>query len=599
MVGVIREGRVDMEAGMSIAETAPDGTNPGGMAGGDTVPDDDKEPKGISPNYKGEDPEDLDLNVDVNEEYGAPLDYDDDEELDEYGSARMPMDYAGMGEADDEDDDMYGDDADDMEEMGGDMEYADDEYGDYEENIMGYSESRRGGNVFEKMKNRAAEKAVFAKHLSKHKAPEGSKGNNLKSKKGKRGATKFLTKYGKKEGVKISGGVHQPDRTATKAGAKKRADLRKARTKKKAQNSSREYSIPFSRRLQENGATIGAVRVHFSESGAPTGYEFYDEEGILETVTDAFGDVIHQVIDESRNVGEFGPELWETEDGTRYRPERIIRMAERSMDMQNVIDAQKAAKAKLDKAKKAKKDKKDKKDEAWMREDEFARHGGDSGIVSKGNAHQGKSGGEYSKRTAFQNKQSSGDIGTAGTPGDYDDASEEGDGEHVEKGTWPGSGGTSEGYDGEYVAHLREKVAYLEEELARYEDLSQGQHETISALREAARQSELQRARAEAFETHPELRVAERRLMACESVADLNDEIGAMLSLVETVRPDAPPAPLLETVSVSHSGSPRDGVPGALNESSSPHSDRLGAGIRLGSGDVASRVAAHRKRRRG
>ena len=236
-----------------------------------------------------------------------------------------------------------------------------------------------------------------------------------------------------------------------------------------------------------------------------------------------------------------------------------------------------------------------KKDEGMFYEDEFARHGGDSGIVTKGDAHKGKSGGEYSKSSAFQNKTNSGDIGSAGTPGDYDDASEEGDGEHVEKGTWPGSDNTSESY------RLREKIAYLEEELARYEELSQNQHETISALREAAQQSELQRARAEAFESHPELRVAERRLMACESVADLNDEIGVMLSLVETVRPDTPPppAPLMETAPGINSGAPRDGVPGVLNESSSPHSDRLGAGIRLGSGDVASRVAAHRKRRRG
>ena len=90
----------------------------------------------------------------------------------------MPMDYAGMGEMDDEDDDMYGgddmdemgddddmygDDEDDMEEMGGDMEYADDEHGDYEENIMGYSESRRG-NVFEKMKGGTLVKIARREH---------------------------------------------------------------------------------------------------------------------------------------------------------------------------------------------------------------------------------------------------------------------------------------------------------------------------------------------------------------------------------------------------------------------------------------------------
>jgi hypothetical protein len=223
-----------------------------------------------------------------------------------------------------------------------------------------------------------------------------------------------------------------------------------------------------------------------------------------------------------------------------------------------------------------------------------ARHGGNAQVSLKGDEWKGKAGPEYSKRTAFQNKKNSGDIGSADAPGDYDDASEEGDGQYVETGTWPEST-----YDEDYVDQLRERIAFLENELAQYEDTMMEQRDTIAQFREHAKKAEVARLRAEALERHPELRVIEKSLLACESVEELNSRLDMAKVLVEDNRTvEQQPTPP-EGGNGSSSVQPRDGVPtGPLNESSSPLSDRLGAGVRLGSGDVASRVAAHRRRRR-
>jgi len=342
-------------------------------------------------------------------------------------------------------------------------------------------------------------------------------------------------------------------------------------TKGKGKKESRAYFLSFSRRLNERrGPAVGAVRVWFSESDIPTSYEFYNRDGFLESVTNNRGHVIHSALAEGAAV-KFNPttESWISAARERFSPVKIIRMGLAEAGLQT-------------------------------------RHGGDTGIAMKGDQYKGKEGPEYSM-PSMNDPGDRGQDGSAQAPGDYDDASEEGDGDYVQKGTWPTSGkpvsmpgGKSESYSHTYVAQLNDKISFLEGELARYEDTVQEQHETISGLREATRQSELERARAEAYESHPELRRVERNLLRCESVEELQEEICGILSLVETVQPTPAPAPdLVVSVAGMSSRTPRNGVPsGVLNESSSPFSDRLGTEVRLGIGDVASRMAAHRKRRR-
>lgn len=616
-VGVIRRGRAileDIMGRLGIAEQ--------GMAGGDTVPDDTEEPEGISPYYKGEDPENLDLDTDVNED-DEPIDYDYDET---YEVEEEPgYDY---------DDDMP---EQDMDYGGPDMDYEEPEYEqdmDYEEpyeNMMGaaYESEDTMGKTAVGKPTRGAQAAMFDKAFG------GASGERTRVE------------------ARRSGSVRRPIRR---------------------EDSARKYHRTFQRhKLAENGKkqVVGAVRVWFNEGDEPVAYEYYNRDGILEIVRDGKGRTVHRggvqestgkvtrrrnkrtgeisafdstgTLLESRNkhgVVTFSRamakshEMWEDEDGNAIRPPVF--------------------------------------------EDELpARHGGKSGVTTKSTEYQGREGPEYSKSTAFQSKTSSGDIGSADKPGDYDKASEEGDGKHVEKGTFPESvqelqeiskaverqfdqigdalesarglgwedvrdtakrcgkvystlnkfwarlresaranhrvSDLREGdtYSESYVKHLKEKHSYLEDELAKYEALCQEQHETISALREAQRDGELEAATAAVFERFPELRKVEGRLLACESVADLHAEVNSLVSLVESVRPDPTPAPDPMPAG-GRNGITSDNIQGApagpLNESSSTLSERLTGETRssqrggvvssMGTGDVASRVAAHRKRRR-
>ena len=593
--GKIRQGNiVEASMGIGITEYAPDKGNPGGMGGGNTVPDEPEDVYGdsstISPRATLEDPEDLDLDLDVNEG-GMPLDYDYDEGYMSDATSRMPMDYAGMGEQDDDDD--YDDDMENeayrptgrmprrdranqrrnaarraakrpapaaapatpqREEYDDDddMEYeaydSDDDMDYEEENIMGYSES----HLSELAGSQRA--AFFGKMLSKHEAPKGSKAAKDKThgtKKGAAGWKRRLAKYGKDNNLKISGGIQQPDR----------------RAKKKSKKES--HQVVFNRYLQETGEQVGGVRITFNERNIPTAYEFYNNDGILESVTDSFGNILHSSISEDAAPGSRGVEVWEDRRGKLVNPRNLIRRAHGLSE--NDLDA---------------------------------RHGGSTGVVMKNDNFKGREGPEFNIN-GMPDPGDRGQDGSAQTPGDYDDASEEGDGEHVAKGTWPTSGKPINVESVEDRQNLLDKVAFLESEVDRYEDICQEQHEQIHGLREAARQSELERHRAEALVAHPELAIIENRLLRCESISELNDEVSSVLSLVETVRTDpVMPAPLNEDGSLTDpngvsSRLPIDRVPtGPLNESIIPSPERLDEGVRLGSGDVVSRVAAAKRRRR-
>jgi hypothetical protein len=325
---------------------------------------------------------------------------------------------------------------------------------------------------------------------------------------------------------------------------------RRRRTGRRRVSEQRAYSTTFNRRLHEGGDVVGAVRVWFNESQQPVGYEYYNRKGVLESVRDRRGRVVHRTAGHQlkHNAG-----LWEDQQGKYCRPA------------------------------------------VFEEETLSARHGGTTLVKTKGDGHKGKAGPEYSMST--MNKPGDrGQDGSAQTPGDYDDASEEGDGEHVEKGTWP------ESFDADLHADnaaLREQVAFLEGELSRYEDIVQEQHETIREADERARLMQVDEARARVVAQHPELSAVSGRLGMCESVEELTREVNSMLSLIETVKPASAPAPLLVETAVrgTTSTSLRDGVPsGMLTESSYPS---LGGPSRtnIGTGDVASRVAASRKRR--
>jgi len=523
-VGKIRQGRAIMEANMGqrrrISEYAPDKSAPGSMAGGKTVPDDDEEvgggvtgttPQSIRGGPSKMDPEDLDLDLDVNE--GIPYDYigemgydddddDDDDPMSEYGMMGsdddMDGEYEGCGdtvEMDDQPDYSY--DGEPMGEM--DDYYADDEpMGEAKDSDDDDDDDDDDKDMEENIMPRTANRRP---------------------------------------------------------------------TRRKRRNESRgSYYLTFTRKLQE-GQPVGAVRVWFNESDIPVSYEFYNRKGILESVANGAGRIIHRALAEGKRFI-FNPrrEVWEDKKGRRYSPAKIMRkgISEESGDLSG-------------------------------------RDGASTGVKMKGDQYKGSQGPEYS----VPDLPDSGDRGQTGSgvaAGTFPQASEEGDGEYVEK---PGK---VESVLLQQIARLREQTRFLESELARAEDQIQEQAEAVSGLREAARRSELEQARAEAYAAHPELRQIENRLLRCESVSELHDEVSAITSLVESVRPtptSAPdPAPLMERVNSRGNGlnssTPLNGAPsGVLFESSSPFSDRLGAGVSIGSGDVASRVAAHRKRRRG
>jgi len=307
----------------------------------------------------------------------------------------------------------------------------------------------------------------------------------------------------------------------------------------------RAYSRRFNRRLKEGGPVVGAVRVWFNESNKPVSYEYYNSKGMLESVRDARGRVRHKAgrASISHRAG-----IWEGEDGGYCRP-------------------------------------------AMFEEELPSRHGGKTLVQTKGTEWQGNSGPEYSMST--MNKPGDrGQDGSGQTPGDYDSASEEGGGEYVEKGTWP------ESFDARLHSEneaLREKVEFLEGELSRYEDIVQEQHEAIREADERGRLMQVEEARVNIMTRHPELRAVAGRLRLCESVEDLDNEVSAMLSLVETVKPA--PAPLVERNYGSASTVLRDGIPSGMLTESTRTLDVPRTTEIIGTGDVASRVAAARKRR--
>ena len=236
---------------------------------------------------------------------------------------------------------------------------------------------------------------------------------------------------------------------------------------------------------------------------------------------------------------------------------------------------------------------------AGINEEELkGRHGGSSGVVTKGSEWKGKSGPEYS----FPTMNKPGDRGQTGDglkSGDYDNASEEGDGEYVK-------GSSKSESRCRACSESREKIRFLENELARYEDIVQEQHDIIRESDEARERESLARYRAEAIARNPELAVIESTLMRCESVQELEQQIGSCLSLVETVQSSySPPAQQQTRVLMERTiERPRNGIsshgvdaapPGLLNESSAPFAD--GPRSTIGGGNVASRLAAHRRRR--
>jgi hypothetical protein len=618
-VGKIRHGQPVVEGNIMgimrrpVREAGNDDTQSGDMAGGDTVPEPTGDmPDGISDEFDGEDPMDLDLDLDVNETEGeqddtdepaegdgpdlaAGIDMDEDGETPFDGDMGMGMgDEAllnDMGEPGEEPIDYDNDDNDDLGiEDEPDMGFDDEPF---EENSMASPK----GMMSEAPS--AGQRAMFAKAFGSNKRASVARGND-------KYYTKFRGAYAREHGLQAG--------TASKTGARKVQASTLAGARRgprggsvKPKKEARAYFLTFTRRLNEAGGPVaGAVRIWFNEADRPTTYEFYNREGILESIVDRLGNLTHNALAEGESGSAGGkPEVWEGKDGVRFHPSRVIRLG-------------------------------------LSEEDLKARHGGATGVAMKGDEYKGKEGPEYSTIDGMNKPGDRGEEGDGNKEGDYDDATSAGDGEVVKTGTWPTSGtpiampsegrrisqrsaavaeaeddkkdddekedkkddDKDESFNADFVSHLREKLAFLEGEVTRYESLCQEQHETIEALRESANQAEMERARAEAFERHPELRRVESRLLRCESVEELNTEVAGLVSLCETRQPAAPPAapPLVERTNGNgaHSGAPRDGVPvGSLMESSSPFSDRLGTGMRLGNGDVASRVAAHRKRRRG
>ena len=622
VVGVIRHGRIAertniMGINRQVREAEDTGTasksQPGEMGGGDTVPDTvHTTPRSISPRYKGEDPEDLNLNLDINEDGGES---DDETKEPAYGDgpdleAHIDMREDGEGDHPEPDaDDMgglidYDDDDDDQADGCGCDDDDDDDGGDNNEPEGSTPEEGCGMamehveaeimKLAESPAGRAAAQAMFAKAFAR----SGKQAASARTGEISRGKHKgeprakyyqhFRANYARKNKLSVKA-ASTPGKEA-----------------KRVKGESRAYYLTFTRRLNERGGPVaGAVRIWFDQTDRPTSYEFYNRPGILEAVTDHRMRITHRALAEgAKRLAIQKGEAWIAEDGAAYDPRVIVRMG-------------------------------------LSEEDLPGRHGGDTGVVVKGDEYMGKEGPEYSTIDGMNDPGERGEEGDGDKPGDYDKATSAGDGEVVKTGTWPNSGSPismpSEGRrishrsgavseadtdkedekdkeddkkddddkkDESFVAHLREKLAFLEGEVSRYESLCQEQHEAIEALRESAKQAEMERARAEAFERHPELRTVESRLMRCESVEELNSEVTGLVSLVETRRPSVPLAApvLIERArgNGAHSGATRDGVPvESLMESSSPHSDRLGGGMRLGNGDVASRVAAHRKRRRG
>lgn len=610
-VGKISRGRVIGEANImgikwrmaheqQVREAGNDDKQPGEMAGGDTVPEPTgKTPDGIDPEYKGEDPMDLDLDLDVNEELeGAGRETDDTDEP-AYGDGPDLEAGADVSEDDDEfgdmpmdvgmDDEPYSDDY--LADFGDDDDMMD---GAYEatnrtEDAMAQDEAalKEAQAMFSKLmespKGRSAMKAMFAKAFSRTGGPGDAARKARSSKGGKTYYRSFRASYAKKHGLN--------PKAALQTGARKQPP----KPGKKESVEQRAYYLTFTRRLNETGGPVtGAVRIWFNKADRPMRYEFYNREGILESVANRKMRVIHSALAEGQSTTIAKNEQWVGEDGAVYTPRKIIALGE---------------------------------------EDLPGRHGGDTGVVVKGDEYKGKEGPEYSTIDGMETPGDRGEEGDGLEPGDYDDATSAGDGKVVKTGTWPTSGSPiampsegrrishrsdvteekddkddekdkddkDESLTSEELAHLREKNSFLEGELARYETLCQEQHETIEALRESALLAELERARAEAFEKHPELRRVEARLMRCESVEALEEEVSGLVALVEANAPPPTTPSLVERNGAGSSSTPRDGVPpeGVLMESSSPFSDRLSTGTRLGTGDVASRVAAHRKRRRG
>ena len=557
-VGRVSAGKVITENTMGItkrrrrifSEYAPDKSAGGSMAGGDTVPDDDDEPDGISPTANLEDPEDLDLDLDVNEEedeeeYGDPIDYDyeGDDDVDELrlndeedGDFESGIDYDGddMGDDMGDDDDDYADD-----------DYADDD-DDYEmENIVGYSKGRRMGEA--KLGGKGpnggstASNAMFAKAFSKD-APN----------------TEYQKTFRHNNAVDNDRSIPKGDSKKRVLTKKQKLDNKRSRTKSRKE--SRTYFHTFNR-ISENKKLVGAVRVWFNESDEPVAYEYYDKQGILEGVRDRNGSTIYMAESRGRGRGKVSTmheKYWRDKAGEVFR--------------------------------------------APVFEDDLpARHGGDSGVVTKGDSWKGKEGPEYSMKT-MNEPGDRGQDGDGQEPGDYDDASEEGDGEYVESTSFREIARIRE-----ENAHLRSKVTFMEDELARYEDTVQEQHEAISALRESHERETLVADRTRIMEQHPELKFAAQRLRTCESREELHNEAQMLLTLVEQAQPAPQPAPLVERAesqtfnrrgqNAVDSTEARN-VPTSINESSSPISEGLGRTGNIGSGNVASRVAAARRRRR-
>jgi hypothetical protein len=404
---------------------------------------------------------------------------------------------------------------------------------------------------------------MFAKAFSKTRTDKGAK-------KDKYNYGAFRWNYAVDKGTSPKAAQQSKSRAMTK---KDKAAAAKARRNKGKKGKKKNESVIFTR--FNNNGPIGGVRVWMNENRAPERYEFYSLEGILEAVTDVFGNIIHGAI----NEGEFNAvdrgEVWESQTGKRYSAEAIV---QRGLDEEELK----------------------------------ARHGGQTGVATKGAEWKGKEGPEYSFPT--MNKPGDrGEEGDAGKPGDYAQASEEGDGEHVKKGTM--HGGASESYVNSLEdenTHLREKLSFLENELARYEDIVQEQHEVIREADEARERETLNRYRAEAIANHPELAVVESTLLKCGSLSELQEQVGSCLSLVETVQPAPAPAPdPTSTGLMFEDTQPRNGISssavmavptGPLNESMASPFAGGPRGVAdspiVGTGNVASRVAAHRRRRR-
>lgn len=609
-VGIIEDGQVFLEDSMgNLSEYAPDKSAPGpGMAGGDTIPDEPRSASGApashadraitTTSYQGLDPEDLDLDLDVNED-GDSFDYPYDDDTEDEGQklqrgaltriqhappkGPQPVNpaarkHAGMPEDDSGDDDYDYEDGDDMDDetYEGDDDMDDehpDDWGD-----TGYTESDEMSEheLTETPTSRPAQQAMFAKAFGRN-----DKARNAREAWPKH--RKFRAKYAKGHGMDQGKARHLGDRH--KKGKKKnestelaegptsrpaqqamfakafgkpqrsidardkwpkhrkfRAKYAKARgmnqqhaahlnlRRKKGKGKKKNESV-FVRRDQEN--ILGAVRVFENENG-PYAFEFYDTAGILESVFDGQGNA--RYVAES---AEYIDESLVIEDGSE--------IAEAVIDTRNFNGAT----------------------EVWenvetgefvsMFEEELgARHGGKTGVAIKGDAYKGDAGGTYN----IGDLPDGGDRGPSGPgnkPGTYDQASEEGEGKHLKKGTWPTSGspvsgiGSRDGDDddedgdgGAQAKKMAEEIEVLESRLAAAQDQIQEQHDELDALRESQQAAELDHARARLFAAHPELRLAEDRFLTCESVEEIRDEANAMLRLVEARAPK--PAPTTTTV---------------------------------------------------